>query len=312
MGDRGIDQKITWCDCLNNAIFGSFLACSMMLLAGPSTAQTELEYFGYAAIACDHDDPFDGDDRTNFSAEVAAFTSANQVCVTADIPALATRLRDTAKLFTPVFYVEPVFFKLDGAQLVPNPGGPLLWAMVEQAITDSGVAVSDLIFYIVDEPLHRGLPLAEVSKAADLVRATYPDAAILMISAYQGPSGPEIPAEIDYWGFNAYAIADPGLEPLYTEYLDQAAQVLASHQKLVLVMDANHTPFHTAAGISETDMADVAWNTLRLARDRGDIAMILGYTWSGGVDNLDEKGIRNLPQSVQDAHRMIGLEILGR
>ena len=49
--------------------------------------------------------------KVDYSDEVAGFTNANQVCVTADPELLTQRLRDTVALFTPVFYIEPVFFE---------------------------------------------------------------------------------------------------------------------------------------------------------------------------------------------------------
>jgi hypothetical protein len=40
------------------------------------------------------------------------------------------------------------------------------------------------------------------------------------------------------------------------------------------------------------------------------VAGMLGYTWAGGIDNLEERGVRDLPDSVIDAHREIGRAIL--
>ena len=78
--------------------------------SGPAPAPVELTYFGYSAIACDHDDPHDESDLADYSLEVAIFTNANQVCVTADLDGLVKRLRETSALYRPLFYIEPVFF----------------------------------------------------------------------------------------------------------------------------------------------------------------------------------------------------------
>lgn len=275
------------------------------------TTTSSIKYFGYSAIACDHDDPLDNEVKIDYSDEVSGFTNANQVCVTGDFDALATRLSETAAQYTPVFYIEPVFFQLNGTQLEENPNSAILWNGVKQAITNSGVSPDELIFYIVDEPTHRGLDLSHVATAIDVVKTEYPNSKIMMIEAYHGPNAPTILAQVDLWGFNAYTIEDPAEEPLYTNYLDMASERLEDHQSLVMIMDANHTPIHEQAGLSETDMADVATNYLNLAQSRTDISMVLGYTWAGGIDHLDEKGIRNLPESVQERHREIGRLILG-
>ncbi len=270
-----------------------------------------LTYFGYAAIVCDFDDPLDDTDKVDYSDEVAGFTNANQVCVTADTKILARRLRQAARQFTPVFYIEPVFFSQDQTRLRVNPDAETLWELVRGAITASGVDPAELIFYIADEPTLRGLEPEAISNAAMQIRRDYSASRIMLIEAYHGPLAPVIPAEIDIWGFNAYAITDPMAEPLYTGYLDLAGNALLPHQSLALIMDANHTPYHVQAGISETDMAQVAENYLKLAKSRSDVSMVLAYTWAGGIDNLDEKGVRDLPEEVARAHRRIGREIIG-
>lgn len=49
-------------------------------------------------------------------------------------------------------------------------------------------------------------------------------------------------------------------------------------------------------------MSQVANNYYALAQSREDISAIIGYTWAGGIDNLQEKGVRNLPDNVIDTH----------
>jgi len=276
------------------------------------SAGVTLDYFGYAAIVCGHDDPFDSENKTDYSDEVQAFTNANQVCVSGDMQVLENRLRKAASAFTPILYVEPVFFSFSANMGDMNPDAEALWADVRGAISASGVPSSDIVFYLVDEPTLRSLPLSDVSYAADIIRRDYPSARIMMIEAYHGPDAPIIPNEIDIWGFNAYTIRDPGSDSRYTNYLDLASDRLMDHQSLAIIMDAQHTPFHQSAGLLENDMAEVARNYLALARSRDDVSIMLGYTWAGGIDNLDEKGVRDLPQVVIDAHREIGRDIISK
>ena len=77
-------------------------------------------------------------------------------------------------------------------------------------------------------------------------------------------------------------------------------------------MDGQHPPIHKQAGLAEKDMAEVANNYFALAKSRTDISAILAYTWAGGIDNNQEKGVRDLPLSVINAHKKIGREITGK
>jgi hypothetical protein len=133
---------------------------------------------------------------------------------------------------------------------------------------------------------------------------------MMVIDAYDPGGPPPVPPQIDYWGFDAYAVPDPGAEPLYTDYLDRARAGMTADQHLVLVMDAMHTPVHADAGISEAGMTGVARAYYDLAVKRGDVAAILAYSWAGGIDGPWEKGVRDLPPEVRAAHEQIGRAIL--
>lgn len=281
------------------------LHAALALALLPAIAPAGSPLFGYAAIACDHDDPFDKQSKTDYSDEVTGFTTANQVCVTGDMDILAHRLRRAAAAYTPVFYVEPVFF--DHSRPVPrlHPSVNTLWAMVRQAIRKSGVDPRDMIFYLADEPVLRGLPMATVDQAARIIRRHYPGARILVIEAYL-PDKLAIPDEADIWGFNAYTIRDPRADKGYVRLLDRAAALLGPNRSLAIIMDAQHTPIHEKAGLRPADMAEVAWNYMALTQSRNDVALMLGYTWAGGIDNRRERGVRDLPDAVRQAHRQIG------
>ncbi|AXX97050.1 hypothetical protein BAR1_03365 [Profundibacter amoris] len=184
--------------------------------------------------------------------------------------------------------------------------------MLQQAINQSGVPASGLIFYLADEPTRRHLPLADLENAALTLRTLYPETPIMVIEAYS-PNGPApIARNIQYWGFNAYTVADPALEPRYPAYLNRAAAMLSPDQALVMVMDAHHTPHHTRAGLAPDNMANVARAYYAYAKSRGDIAALVGYTWAGGIDGDWEIGARNLPAPVLDAYREIGHAITGK
>lgn len=286
---------------------------AILLASGlPAYCDTPLKYFGFAAVNCGLDDPHDDTDRSDYTDEVAEFTNLNQVCIADTIQTTAQRLRQSARHFTPLFYIEPIFFHEQNGRLRPNTQPDIFLPMLKQAIESSGVSARDLIFYLADEPTRRHLPLADLEHAAQTLRVLYPETPIMVIEAYS-PNGPDpIARNIRYWGFNAYTVADPALEPLYAAYLNRAAAVLAPDQALVMVLDAHHTPHHTRAGLDQEDMADVARTYYAYAQSRGDIAALIGYTWAGGIDGDWEIGARNLPASVLGTYREIGQAITGK
>jgi hypothetical protein len=113
--------------------------------------------------------------------------------------------------------------------------------MLKQAIESSSVPARDLIFYLADEPTRRRLPLADLENAAQTLRTLYPETPIMVIEAYSANGPTQITRQIQYWGFNAYTVADPASEPRYPAYLNRAAAMLGPDQALVMVLDAHHT-----------------------------------------------------------------------
>jgi hypothetical protein len=287
-------------------------ALLLALLATPVLAD-QPRYFGYAGIACGLDDPHDATTKTDYIDEVAGFTNLNQVCLDLDPGVSADRLaRMAAAGATSLLNLEPVLFTEGPQGLRPNPDRATLWPLVSEAVRQSGVPLDGMIFYLVDEPTLRHLPIADLTEAAAFVTATYPAARTMVIEAYD-PAGPgPIVAELDYWGFDAYGVPNPADEPLYAAYLDLVRGRLGPDQQLVLMMDAMHTPVHQDLGISPDDMAGVARSYLQLAQARGDVAAVIAYSWAGGIDNATERGVRDLPVAVQETHREIGQLIVGR
>lgn len=277
----------------------------------PTTGTAELSQFGYSGIICDLDDPHDNEIKTDYIDEVTDFTNVNHICLTGDLDQNAGRIERAAEHFTPLLDISPLFFEQRDGRLRRTQDLGFFMSFLTVLIDESRVPAKDLIFYLVDEPTLRGLSGDELSGAAADLKEAFPETPLLVIEAFHIEGPPAIPEQIDYWGFDAYAIPDPAAEPLYTAYLDAAARALAPHQKLVLVLDANHTPYHRDAGLSKTDMADVADAYFEYANARGDITMMLGYTWAGGIDNIHELGARDMPTAVIDAHRRIGKQIIG-
>jgi hypothetical protein len=297
-----------------SGLIAAALVLPILFLAGPGFA--DVRNFGYAAIMCGLDDPHDTQPKTDYLDEVAAFTNIAQVCVDADASITADRIaRAHAADVVPLLYVEPVFFERAEGGATPRDknGAASLWQIVRQAILLSGAPADQIIFYLVDEPSLFGLSEADVTRAAMQIRADFPQARLLMIEAYSEAGPPPIPKLIDYWGFDVYGVPDPAAEPRYAAYLDQARAGMRPGQKLVLVMEAVYYPkVHGKGRAAQAKLGDVADASYRYAVSRGDVSMILAYTWAGGIDSLDERGVRDLPPVVRARHEVIGRAITGK
>ena len=278
----------------------------LLFLAEPAKA---LDFFGYVGVMCDLDDPFDDSTLTDYSSEVAGFTNANHVCLPASPGDWVARLQAADAQFRPVISIETAF---DFAGRGPDgPAALLLWGLIRDAIRDSGIDPARIIFHLVDEPTHRGIAPLAVMRAAQTVRADFPTAEVMVIEACRIEGPPPVDPNITLWGFDCYTFADPMLDRTYMTFLELAAGQLGPDQRLVLIMDANHTPIHEGAGLTQVDMADVARAYARLALSRPDVVGMLGYTWAGGIDNDEERGVRDMPPEVIAAHREVGRLLLG-
>jgi hypothetical protein len=281
-----------------------------VFLAAFNSPCFSLDFFGYVAVACGHDDPFDTTDKTDFSDEVVGFTNANHVCLPEDPALWSATLARTAAQYDPVLSVEGLF---DFGPVGGGPDGAVsqqLWKTFTNALDQSGVPPERLYFYLADEPTLRGIPADQIARAGDIVHQTYPNARTMLVEAYRAEGPSPVAESVDFWGFDAYAIPDPGAEPLYLAYLNAARRLLHPGQRIVVILDAQHTPMHAQAGLSADDMADVALATYAFVRTQPDVAGILGYTWAGGIDNLEERGLRDLSPAVRAVHEQIGRDIL--
>lgn len=282
------------------------IALLLLFLSSPAKA---LDFFGYVGVMCDFDDPLDDTTLTDYSAEVAGFTNINHVCLPADPADWADRIKQANVQFRPLLSVEGAF---DFARAGPDgPESRTIWPMVRDAVIASAVDPARITFYLVDEPTLRGIDPVAVDRAAAIIRADFPTADVLLVEACSMDGPPPIAPHLTLWGFDCYTFADPGQSPQFIAYLDLVKRRLGPDQRLVLVMDANHTEYHAAAGIALTDMGNVARAYAALALSRPEVAGMLGYTWAGGIDSLTELGVRDMPQAVIDAHREVGKMLLG-
>ena len=272
-------------------------------------AGAKLEFFGYAAVNCRHDDPYDTGAKTDYSDEVAGFTNANHVCLTDDPSAWPALLKAAAAQYDPVVQVEPLF---DFSPAGSGPDGiaaKLYWDAFVAAVAASGVPPGRFYFLLADEPALHNIPPDQIDRAASIIHQTFDTKRVMLVEAFSFDGVPPVSANIDLWAFDAYGLRDPGAEPLYTAFLNGARTQMHKGQRLWLVMDGSYSPNHISAGIKPEEMAEVARATFRFAKAQPDVVGIIGYLWAGGVDP-DEKGVRDLPPVVRAAHEAIGREIL--
>lgn len=281
-------------------------------ILGPSIAQADLRYFGYAGVECGKDDPFTPQTDGSYAAEVAGFTNLNMACVDVDPAVTAARIRALDAISSQiVLNVQPALFTGERRRFAPHPQREALWPLVLAGLAQSGVPMDRIILYLVDEPALNNLPLADLEAAIAFVGRSLPGIRTMTVDAIVQPYD-RAPNGLTFWGFDKYFLRDPALDPELVATLDRLVPTLGPDQKLILVMDATYVDSHRLAGIGEADMAEVARAWHRYALARGDVVALIGYSWVGGIEHADEKGLRALPAEVREAHQDIGRRILGR
>ncbi len=291
------------------SLFLAVVLASAQNLPHAAFAQdSALQYFGFTGVACEIDDPHDDTTKADYSDEVAAFTNLNQVCLLENTDDFTAKLARVAKLYDPLIAVEPLFFSFSETVGSLLPERATLWPIYRDAIRAAHIDPERIVFYLVDEPTLRSLPLTNVSIASQEIRADFPESRLMMIEAFDQSKPIEIIPEIDLWGFDHYFLHDPAKDLGYMFQLQKAVAKLQPHQKLVLVLDSNYTDVHEYYGLKPADMGEVAKAYLNLAQSRNDVAAILGYTWVS-IDGTHEKGARNMPPDVIETYREIGIEI---
>jgi hypothetical protein len=295
------------------------LACAAPPVVPPGAPA--LRYFGYALVDCGVDDPNDDATTTNHVAEVAAFSNVAQMCVFQPGDDIRERLRLMSRHgVKALLSVQAIFFagrrdatQGSGMKFELHPDHQARWS----AFIKTNRLVQDhaniAAFYLVDEPVWNGVSAADLKQAADAVKASFPTVPIALIEAPAGLKTLEVPASVDWIGFDHYAIPRPDTDPVFQSEL-ALLKSRRSHaaQKILLVMDAQWLPFYGEAGYQPAYMATVATSYYTLAQADPDVIGIVGYLWPGGFDNPRQKGMRQLPRSVLEEHMRIGKLISGK
>lgn len=283
--------------------------------------EPSLRYFGYALVDCGFDDPTDTTTKTNYVTEVSPFSNIAQMSVFDPDENIIDRLQLMSQNGLKAFLdVHAIFFvgtpdvtQGSGMNFDIHPHYQQRW---DNFVRNNNLLQSNstiAAFYVADEPVWNGISFTELKRATDAIKSSFPSVPTAIVEAPGGIDALQVPASIDWIGFDRYAIPRPDTDPAFRSELTllKSKRSRAS-QRIVLVMDAQWFPFYGDAGYPESSMATVATSYYNLAKLDPDVIGIIGYLWPGGFDDPQQKGTRNLPQNVIDEHMRIGKLITGK
>lgn len=285
------------------------------------SVETPARYFGYAVVDCGYDDPLDSEVRTNYVSEVASFTNIGQMCAYDPSDNIVARLQFmTDNGMQAILSIQGIFFEGrpdatqgSGMKYTLYPNYLSRWnAFVSKNNLSQHISKIGT-FYVVDEPGWNGVSTQALKIAADTIKASFPTVPVAISEAASKISSLTIPSSVDLIGLVHYAVPNPDTDPaILSELAQLKAKRTSTAQKIFLVMDAQWLPFYGEAGYPETYMASIATAYYNLAISDPEIIGIFGYTWPGGMDDSQQKGTRNLPESVIAEHIRIGKLITGK
>ncbi len=294
--------------------FASLIFLILTITAHSQTAPPHLQYFGFAIIDCLYDDPLDDDPVTNYTSEVASFSNIAQMCIydyTDDITERVSLMNDHCVL--PIVHIQSIFYEIIDGSAPSGENHDLIsdyenrWNAFKTV--NSSVLNSTKIgaFYIVDEPFWNGLTFSDLDAVSALVKADYPDIPIMIIEASGALSALEVPESVNWLGFDEYGIFDPSTNASFLANLELLKLKRSDpNQDMFLVIDDQWLPLYGEAGYSPDTIRYMVQNYYNLAVSDEEIIGLIGYLWPGGLDDPEQLGVRNMPQSVIDKNIEIG------
>ncbi|MBI3035757.1 hypothetical protein HYY71_05540 [Candidatus Woesearchaeota archaeon] len=289
-------------------------------------SSNHLRHFGYGFVDCG----INNNGVTNYITEVSPFTNIADICASQPWDNIESRINLMSQNdVKPIIFVQSIFFDSaqTGAQLntnVPFGGSGKRSFLRSDYLNRWNTFVSNnnlnayaskiQAFYLFDEPTWNGLQFDSLKTAADAIKAYFPTTPILIIEGWPSVRELRVPASVDWIGFDRYAVRNPMTDAAYqNEYAILKSKRSTPNQKIMIVMDGSwYASAHGAAGISQSDMAQVAANYYNLAQSDPDVIAIGTFLWPNGLDPADRVGSRSLPQNVKDEHRRIGQLITGK
>lgn len=288
----------------------------------PQTGSENLPHFGFVGVDCGWDDSRDRESRTTYLDEVAPFSNVAQLCpfsLTEDLGPRLTQFHAVG--VKAIITLEGLLF-----ESLPDPGSPTGERLVLSAeaeanwrtfaklnrdwLTPNYVAA----LYIVDEPMWRGASAADFAQAVAIIEEAVPDVPTMSVEAYAALDRLVVPDALDWLGFDRFGHADPAHDQLWLDDLEtlRAART-RSDQRLVIVADTQWYPeYESVLGLSSAAMAGVFESYAEVGRRDPDIALLIGYSWPGGLDGPEQRGARELPENVQRAFSTYGALVRGQ
>ncbi|NOQ73505.1 MAG: hypothetical protein GQ574_15980 [Crocinitomix sp.] len=289
--------------------------------AFPEKTNPNLVHFGYTLVDVYWDDPTDDTDKINYIDEVAPFSNIADLLVISPEDDIRERLTLMQSYDVKgVLHLHELFFELVGTtESMSGSDYDLRTDYKERwdtfiSTNEFDTDISALgCFYLGEEPTWNSISTEDFTAASDYIKATIPSIPILLVEAYPAVEALEVPASVDWIGFDHYFLADPATNSDFQAELTDLKSKKLDHQDLILVLDAHYIPFaHGSSGISKLDMDVVARNYYKLANAETDVVGMIGYHWPSGFDFASAIGARGLPSNVLSEHKRIGKAITGK
>ncbi|MEM7351377.1 MAG: hypothetical protein AAF657_11260 [Acidobacteriota bacterium] len=167
-------------------------------------------------------------------------------------------------------------------------------------------------FYLVDEPFHNRIPVADLLAADRAVKAVFP--LIPTMSSFNRhdieAAPDDLPADfLDLVGYHAYAVPqDPNVDPEYQHYLHLLLDKLAGRDWVIVADAWWREDRHGAAGFDVTTLIERAGQYRAVAEEIGAVALG-AFVWQ---DAGGGTGLRELPEDVLREYIRIAAEVSGR
>ena len=279
---------------------------------------SHIKYFGFTIVDTYWDDPSDNETKTNYSDEVAPFSNMADILVLDPATTIVGKMEVMNGLqMKSILHLYELFFEADGTDAPSGTNYRLRtnaqerWNvfMTTNALNENQGLVQ--AFYIGEEPTWNGISFTELQQATDYVKSSLPNIPILVIEAYLALGDLQVPASVDWVGFDHYFIKDPKNDATYTSELNLLKSKLTPEQKLVVVLDAHYIDFAHGdhGGVALNEMGEVALSYYDLAKSEPRTIALLGYFWPSGFDSDNSIGARNMPDVVKNKYISIGKEI---
>lgn len=277
-----------------------------------------IKYFGFTLVDTHWDDPTDSETKSNYSDEVAPFSNMADILVVNPTDDIVDRMKAMEALqMKSILHLNDLFFEVEGTDAPSGrdyrlrPDAQQRWDIFLG--TNSLYVNQDLVqaLYVGEEPTWNGITFTELKKVSDYVKLTIPGITVMVVEAYPALDDLQIPASVDWVGFDHYFIKDPKNDAAFTSELNVLKSKLSEEQKLILIMDTHYIDFahEDLGGIALNEMATVATSYYELAKSEPKTIAIIGYFWPSGFDYPDAIGARHMPNEIKQEYSRIGKEI---